>query len=324
MTRIPAFDGIRGVAVLMIVTCHVCYGAGLGVWGQYLGGTFNTVFFLLSAILLGIVNKPENGGGKTSLHPFLFKRWLRLAASLYPFLVICTLLYVLTGVSFSVKDLILNFLMLGWIGKLPGLGHLWFVTMIVACYVLFAALRQRPERFRHPVVWLLFLPLSCAIDALNLPGYSCRVLMYCGLTFLYADNVMHWCHTVRMVWLMIGAVTVNAGVFFGIAGGILQVGHPSYYYATACAGITAFLLLFRMFIYIRPGRFLCTASTISYELYLVHHLFCLGEYSWFVRWPSVSPLYVSLFVFVASSVGAWFLHEISRRIVLSIQKRCTA
>gem|GEM_PF-6395957 len=31
MTRIPAFDGIRGVAVLMIVTCHVCYGAGLGV-----------------------------------------------------------------------------------------------------------------------------------------------------------------------------------------------------------------------------------------------------------------------------------------------------
>lgn len=74
----------------------------------------------------------------------------------------------LTGVGFSVKDLILNFLMLGWIGKLPGLGHLWFVTMIVACYVLFAALRQRPERFRHPVVWLLFLPLSCAIDALNL------------------------------------------------------------------------------------------------------------------------------------------------------------
>lgn len=179
--------------------------------------------------------------------------------------------------------------------------------------------------FRHPVVWLLFIPLSCAIDALNLPGYSCLVLMYCGLTFLYADNVMHWCHTVRMVWLMIGAVTVNAGMFFGIAGGILQVGHPSYYYATACAGITAFLLLFRMFIiYIRPGRFLCTASTISYELYLVHHLFCLGEYSWFVRWPSVSPLYVSLFVFVASSVGAWFLHEISRRIVLSIQKRCTA
>lgn len=62
MTRIPAFDGVRAVAILMIVTCHVCYGAGAGTWGQFLGGTFNTVFFLLSAILLGIVNKPENGG----------------------------------------------------------------------------------------------------------------------------------------------------------------------------------------------------------------------------------------------------------------------
>lgn len=72
MTRIPAFDGIRGVAVLMIVTCHVCYGAGLGVWGQYLGGTFNTVFFLLSAILLGIVNKPENGGGVRQAYTLSF------------------------------------------------------------------------------------------------------------------------------------------------------------------------------------------------------------------------------------------------------------
>ncbi len=63
MTRIPAFDGVRAVAILMIVTCHVCYGAGAGTWGQFLGGTFNAVFFLLSAVLLGIVNKPETGGG---------------------------------------------------------------------------------------------------------------------------------------------------------------------------------------------------------------------------------------------------------------------
>ncbi len=29
MNEIPAFDGIRAVAILMIVLCHICYGLGI-------------------------------------------------------------------------------------------------------------------------------------------------------------------------------------------------------------------------------------------------------------------------------------------------------
>lgn len=54
MKRTLAFDGIRAIAILGIVGCHICYALGAMAIGQYLGGTFNAVFFLLSAILLGL------------------------------------------------------------------------------------------------------------------------------------------------------------------------------------------------------------------------------------------------------------------------------
>lgn len=55
MRRIVGLDAIRAVAILLIVACHICYGVNaMSPVGQYLGGTYNFVFFLLSAILLGL------------------------------------------------------------------------------------------------------------------------------------------------------------------------------------------------------------------------------------------------------------------------------
>ena len=69
MNRIPAFDGIRAVAILMIVLCHICYGLGLMPIGHYLGSTFNYVFFIMSALLLGLkVNKNEHKEYKSCLY----------------------------------------------------------------------------------------------------------------------------------------------------------------------------------------------------------------------------------------------------------------
>lgn len=66
MNRYSQFDGIRAVAVLLIVLCHVFYGYN-GIEspaGQYFGGTYNFVFFAMSALLIGLnVNKYKIGGG---------------------------------------------------------------------------------------------------------------------------------------------------------------------------------------------------------------------------------------------------------------------
>jgi len=53
--RIKAIDGVRGIAILAIMVCHVCYGfCSDSRLGQYLGGTFNYVFLFISSYLLGL------------------------------------------------------------------------------------------------------------------------------------------------------------------------------------------------------------------------------------------------------------------------------
>lgn len=82
MNRIPAFDGIRGVAILMIVFCHICYGLGIMSIGHYLGSTYNYVFFIMSALLLGPkVNKIEIG-----TYLYLKKRIIRIFPEVWIFL----------------------------------------------------------------------------------------------------------------------------------------------------------------------------------------------------------------------------------------------
>lgn len=66
--RLESIDGVRAVAILAIVVCHVCYGfSGESVLGQYLGGTFNYVFLFISAYLFGLKHaaKPEVWGGNS-------------------------------------------------------------------------------------------------------------------------------------------------------------------------------------------------------------------------------------------------------------------
>lgn len=31
----------------------------------------------------------------------------------------------------------MKFVGLGWFGKLPNIGHLWFATMIIFCYIMY-------------------------------------------------------------------------------------------------------------------------------------------------------------------------------------------
>lgn len=55
MRRIVGLDAIRAVAILLIVACHICYGVNaMSPVGQYLGGTYNFVFFLAFCHLIGI------------------------------------------------------------------------------------------------------------------------------------------------------------------------------------------------------------------------------------------------------------------------------
>lgn len=98
MKRVLEFDGIRAAAILFILLCHICFGMGWTAMGRFCANTFNTVFFLLSALLLGLnVNEYKIGGGRY-VFQFLSKRVTRLLCSLWPMQIVFAVVFYLAGI----------------------------------------------------------------------------------------------------------------------------------------------------------------------------------------------------------------------------------
>lgn len=212
------------------------------------------------------------------------RRILKLGASLWPMLLVVLASFCIFGVPFSIKSAVLNFFLLGWFGKLPGFGHLWFVTMIVLCYLLFVGL----SHVKKPIKkwWLLpafAMTTFCAYITYRqgLPGYLFLILLYCGGLFLYGASLLKWTLSVSGRLLTGMTVGANGIVLFLFYKGWLHSGSLVMYYATALCGILLLMWLYRMFTSHTPGAALVYVSGISYEIYLVHHPFCFGQFSLF-------------------------------------------
>ena len=75
MNETKEFDGIRGIAILSIVDCHICYVINaLSPIRLYIGCRFNIVFFILWGLLIGLsIRTRKSQGGVSSLEQFFLK-----------------------------------------------------------------------------------------------------------------------------------------------------------------------------------------------------------------------------------------------------------
>lgn len=207
-----------------------------------------------------------------------------------------------------------NLLMLGWFAKLPGLGHLWFVTMIMVCYVSFSLIGKNPEAFKKPIIWVvLCLPLHIIVANMGLPGYFFLILLYCNLTFLYAGNVIKWLNVVPTWIFVIAAILLNSVSYLLIYYRIAEDGTVANY-VTTFGGMAIFAFLYKLFKAYSPNKLLYWMSGISYELYLVHHPFCLGKLSFFKLFPTLNDYIVSILIIIVSVVCAYILKQLSSKI----------
>lgn len=161
-----SYDWLRAFSAVMIVLCHVCQGFGISAaLGFYLGGTYVSVFLLLSAYLLGLRHSESIKEGPVS---FLKSRLLRLVPTYYVFLTLAFLLIaLLIGAWYLTPRQVLgHYLFLNWfvpstrvdIAPLPQLGHLWFMSCIVMSYVLIALMAFLPAFSKRGVrFWTCYL-----------------------------------------------------------------------------------------------------------------------------------------------------------------------
>lgn len=311
MSKANHYDGIRAIAILSIVACHLCYGIDtMSPLGQYLGGTFNFVFFMLSALLIGeSINKCKISRGGVDRRKFLKKRILRIVPDLWIFLTVYLLIRVISEQAVDYKAFAMNYAMLGWFKKLPYCGHLWFVTMIMFCYVLFVSLINIADKKKA----IVFLLVGCIVGQvllwyLHMPAYMFLILFVSGICMMFSDRIIQMLNKTSFATLFIISCITNVSYFILIDYKYFTIGDLDYYYAGCLCGITMFIFLYNLFQIIPVGKPLALISILSYQIYLVHHPLCNVNYVVSIvnsRLAAIILILASIFAF------AWLLYRLS-------------
>ena len=136
MKRIHSISAIRMFAMASIITCHVLqrYDNPLSLW-------FNIgvqIFFVISGFLYGNRNI-ENPVG------FIYRNWCKILIPCWLFLGTVLLGFICLGIELPKGMRLMRVILLA--DTLSGLGHLWFVSDILFCYLMIPLLDCMKKSF---------------------------------------------------------------------------------------------------------------------------------------------------------------------------------
>lgn len=326
-----SYDYLRAFAALMIVFCHIFTGFGIkSEIGFYLGGTFVDVFLLLSAYLMGlssadkIKNKPVQ---------FLKKRTGRVIPTYYTYLSITLLIIILfLGIdAISGKQAISHYLFFNWFWKasriadapLPNLGHLWFMSCIMLGYISVVVWSQVLKKF--PLLdskknWISYFAVlaifsTLVIFKIRIAIYPCTILLAFVLLFFKGREIIDYVRKLKPAILISLLITCNmGGVIYYLLGGY---DYPILIFwinlLNACLWIATAPLIFNSE---KISKLVSFLSAISFEIYLVHHPFCLGAYS-LVQYM---PIWLAIICVLAIAIAGGWLLSVTTSALLSIQR----
>ena len=284
VNRVVSFDVIRAIAIVGIVVAHQLLSKD-GLFpialGRWLGSTFSAVFLALSALLLGRAwhgkGRPVYGGR------FLLHRFSRLVIPYWLFLTVFLMVAYATGHVFPVKDIALNYALLGWLAKIPGIGHFWFITMISICYVSIVLISRLflvdwGRRFFPAMLTVGCAGLYALLVHYRLPAYMAVILLYYCLLFVYADRILEMLQHQGKRIVRIGIPILLLLIVGLFVSGILSGGNDNLIVmgCSLCGITTLFVLLVILSSVRKCPRFLSDLSGVSYEWYLVHHPMIIG------------------------------------------------
>lgn len=311
MNKIISIDYIRALSVIGILLCHCCYGIqGIENLGRFLGNTFNVVFLTISAFLIGL--SFENKGNKQYDKKFLIHRVGKLAYSYYPFILLMFAFLIYTGYNVSIKNVASHFLFLAWFDKLSGFGHLWYITLIVMCYFAIYFVSKLPSRMLNYIKsggFLLILAIvsQIALERIGQPNYIFIYILLYVYIFLNARKILE----------IIDKLPLKPTIIIGSAIVILVMllfwyDATNIYTSKWCglaSAITVFAITKKIFNKADKNLIVNFISTISFEIYLTHHVFCFGKHSIYHIIPN--PILGTIVIFIISFILAKLLKTIS-------------
>ncbi|MDO6739094.1 acyltransferase family protein [Wenyingzhuangia sp. 2_MG-2023] len=292
-----AIVNLRVLSLLQVFLLH--YFAGLGMRNfLWVFSIAVPTFLLMSAYLYGLREQNTVSLGWS----FLKKRWWALSNTYYLFLTFVFLFYLVSDYV-QIKTYIVSFLAgLAYITNfgyyLPGCGHLWFMQVLMLCYIVLAF-------FGKNSIVKAWFSSSIKTSFLFL-GLLILGFVYRGNILVYLFFYMWLYFNANKLKLLIESMNTYLIVF------LLIIGYCLLYteYATNYNwGIyikhfhTCIMALLTIGVFVKykvlgfENKVIVYIGTLAMEIYLIHHLFVFSE-----------PIYVSLPITIVLSI---ILHWLS-------------
>lgn len=345
-TRSPALDGLRAVAVLMVVALHVgflMHPPVVGLAKTYFPGGFAgvDVFFVLSGFLITwLLLHERQRHGRISIKRFYARRALRLLPALVALLVVQALYALKQGMpvfsEFKVLAAVLlyasNFVQAFHLHMPPELSHTWSLAVeeqfylvwpAALTYLLIRRVRDgKPPRISVPAI------LTVALVATNVAriidwhaqGYpAAYMLPYCHADGLIIGAMLAFAHHAGRAPKRGAAAAGWAGLVFllvflvvwpeGKAGNVIYYGGFTVLALASAAVLNAVLVAPGRLSRVLSWRPLVGIGRVSYGLYLWHVLLftVLTENTLGLgRWTRA---FLGLALSAAATLASWILVE---------------
>lgn len=322
MNKIEGLNYLRALSMFFIIIGHICLSRGVEETGRYFGYVFVDVFFVLSALLLGLKYGDKQLEGK-----FLLKRYVRLSCTYYPFLLLSLLILTILGEKITILNVISHFTYVNYILRYTicgsSFGHLWFLSLIMMCYVevtILSRLKLGHSVFHIPLLLIsLALCVCCGYisEEHKIPNRIVLVLFFFGYVFFNAKQCLSWFMNFSIKTDITLVIIINLITWFLFNTDIIGDNNRlTRDWIVLAAALTWFPFFCKIKTSIRFSRIVDFFSAISFEMYLVHHPFVLGKFSVFTY---LSPVGGVLTIFFITIVLASFLHILSAKITKAIK-----
>lgn len=292
---------IRIITTSMIVVTHMLQSQDNEMaWWLNVGVQ---IFLIMSGFLYG-QKSIENGIS------WFLKKIKRLLLDYYVFIIIIFLIYVTTNIySFNSLRIFVNILGLqGFVSGIPGVGHLWYISYIIFCYIItpllqkiFDGLNKEKEFYYWAILFLMILILQ-GLDILNIinitvPWIACYVAGY-AISRRYVNSQdetdIFSLKSITIIIIPISIILNGFKVYFTyisnveISNRVLSaLINLLFQYSHVFLGLTLFFSMYILFnkysdkIYKSSifTNLLDISDKYSFDVYIVHQIFILGQLS---------------------------------------------
>lgn len=264
MQKVVSIQVTRIVAMLFIIICHLCNYSN-NIFINYLAQFFNVgvfVFLFLSGYLHA--NK--------KIDKFITWIFIKIKKIFLPSLIFSLVIMFLNSLfydNFSIYSFFSYIFNLQYFfGRIMGIGHLWFVSIIMICYLLLPLLNKK-DAFKISIVLIL---LSIFIGFFN---KSISLLGFYLFTFS-----LGYIFKKENYKLNYGFLTFAIAIIIRILGKFIL--DDSYFYETTISSVSHILISLSIFSvinkmnFIKNNKIVDYLDSMSYYIFIVHYPFIDG------------------------------------------------